>query len=260
MKVLIIEDETLTARRLQNLLQTYDPSIQVLALLPSVTKTLQWFADHESNLHPDLVFMDIHLEDDTAFRIIEQLQLTIPIIFTTAYDDYMLQAFKANSIDYLLKPIDEDELFAAITKFRTLRYATHTDASQDPGLAALLGLFQQSQPASYKDRFMITIGTKIRSIETNNIAYFFFENKSTFLTTHEAQNLCIDYSLDKLAGMLDPHRFFRINRSFLVSLPAIRTIYAFSGSKLKVDLAPAPRQEVFVSGDRITAFKEWLGK
>ncbi len=256
MNVLIVEDETLTARRLKNLLQAYDSSIEILDLLPSVAKTLQWFSDHAASSHPDLIFMDIHLEDDTAFRIIEKLKLTIPIIFTTAYDEYTLQAFKANSIDYLLKPLDEEELYAAVDKFKKLRF----NPAQPSDLSHLLDLITKSQSASYKDRFMVTVGSKIRSVEISQIAYFFFEDKATFLTTKEGQHLSVDYSLDKLVSMLDPHLFFRVNRSFLVSMGAIRTIHTYSGGKLKLDLDPVPRQEVFVSGDRITDFKVWLGK
>ena len=256
MNVLIVEDETLTARRLKNLLQAYDSSIEILDLLPSVAKTLQWFSDHAPSSHPDLIFMDIHLEDDTAFRIIEKLKLTIPIIFTTAYDEYTLQAFKANSVDYLLKPLDEDELYAAVEKFKKLRFSP----AQSSNMAQLVNLLTHSQSVSYKDRFMVTVGAKIRSVETSAIAYFFFEDKATFLTTHEGQHLSVDYSLDKLVSLLDPHLFFRVNRSFLVSMSAIRTIHTYSGGKLKLDLDPASRQEVFVSGDRITDFKIWLGK
>ena len=258
MNVLIVEDEKLTARRLEKLLHDYDPGICVLAVLPSVAKGVAWFADasHET---PELLFLDIHLEDDSGFRLIEQANLTLPIIFTTAFDEYTLQAFKTNSIDYLLKPIDADELGAAIDKFKTLRQAT----SPAPDLNALLQLLGQAAPtvpAAYKERFMVTIGPKIRSIDTANIAYFFFEDKATWLTTKEGLNVSIEFSLEKLAALLDPKRFFRVNRAYLVSLEAIRTIHTYSGSKLKLDLQPAPRDEVFVSGDRITPFKEWLGK
>ncbi len=268
MNVLIVEDEKLTARRLEKLLYDYDPAIQVLAVLPSVAKAVSWFADttHET---PELLFLDIHLEDDSGFRLIEQASLTLPIIFTTAFDEYTLQAFKTNSIDYLLKPIDPDELGAAIDKFKTFRQAFlrqghgSQPASPAPDLNALLQLLEKTAPAgsaTYKERFMVTIGPKIRSIDTASIAYFFFEDKATWLTTKEGLNVSIEYSLEKLATLLDPKRFFRVNRAYLVSLEAIRTIHTYSGSKLKLDLQPAPREEVFVSGDRITPFKEWLGK
>ncbi|GAA4457747.1 LytTR family DNA-binding domain-containing protein [Nibrella saemangeumensis] len=258
MNVVIIEDESLTAQRLEKLLADYDPTIQVIAKIPSVAKAVQWFTGQPNP--PDLVFMDIHLEDDIAFRIIEQSKLTVPIIFTTAYDTYTLQAFKANSIDYLLKPIDEDELAAAIDKFKALRQTTSTAATGQPDYSALMSLLNSAGKQDYKDRFMVTIGTKIRSISTIDIAYFSYEDKATWLTTYDGQHISIEYSLDKLIPLLNPKDFFRVNRAFLVSLMAIKNIHTYSGSKLKVELKPNPREEVFVSGDRITDFKEWLGK
>lgn len=259
MNVVIIEDESLTALRLEKLLTAYDPAIRVVARIPSVAQAVSYFTDPTTRNEPDLVFMDIHLEDDIAFRIIEQTRLKVPIIFTTAYDAYALQAFKANSIDYLLKPIDEDELAAAIDKFKTLRQSVSSAAPPPPDWSALMGLLDRRDP-SYKDRFMVTIGTRIRSIDTADIAYFYFEDKATWLTTRDGQHITIEYSIDKLAALLDPKVFFRVNRAFLVALPAIRTIHAYSGSKLKLDLQPPARQEIFVSGDRMTDFKNWLGK
>ena len=258
MNIVIIEDEKLTAQRLAKLIHTYDPTILVLARIPSVAGAVEWFRSNPLPA-PDLVFMDIHLEDDLGFRIIEQVNLTIPIIFTTAYDEYTLQAFKANSIDYLLKPIDYDELVTAIEKFKTLGRVFSGSGPALPNLTAILNLLGQSQPTAFKERFMITVGTKIRSIETTQIAYFFVDEKATFLTTQEGQNLPLDYSLDRLAAMLDPRQFFRVNRSVLVSLSAIQHIHTYSGGKLKLELTPKARQEVFVTGDRITDFKEWLG-
>jgi DNA-binding LytR/AlgR family response regulator len=258
MNVLIVEDEKLTALRLESLLHRYDPTIRVLAQIPSVTKTIQWLKDSHAT-PPDLIFLDIHLEDDLGFRIIEQLELTTPIIFTTAYNEYTLQAFKANSIDYLLKPIDADELAAALNKFKKIRLNPVT-AGLLPEVEVLTQLLTKSQPIAYKDRFMVAIGAKLRSINTSEIAYFCFEDKATFLTTHEGLRLTIDYSLDKLTQLLNPHDFFRINRSFLVSLSAIHTAHTYSGGKLKLEVAPPHKQEIFVSGDRISDFKEWLGK
>lgn len=258
MNVLIIEDEKRTAQRLEKLLGEYDPAIRVLAQLPGVAKSVAWLAD-PANPKPELVFLDIHLEDGSGFQLIEQARLTVPIIFTTAFDEYTLQAFKTNSVDYLLKPIDADELGAAIDKFKKLR------AAPAPDLTSLLQLLGQKAglnlPAStYKERFMVTIGTKIRSIETSEIAFFFFSDKSTWITTREGLSISIEYSLDKLTELLNPKRFFRVNRAFLVALNSIQTIHAYSGGKLKLDLRPEPRLEVFVSGDRIAPFKEWLGK
>lgn len=256
MNVVIIEDERLTAQRLAMLLRKYDPAIQVLTQLPSVAEAVEWLqsSDHPA---PDLIFLDIHLEDDLGFRILEKTHLNTPVVFTTAYDEYMLQAFKVNSIDYLLKPINYDELVAAIEKFKSLQKQY---TQPQPDMAAFLSMLNKPRETAYKDRFMVTIGTKIRSIETNDIAYFFFEEKATFLVTKTGTTLALDYSLDKLNQLIDPKRFFRVNRQFLVSLESLQTIHTYSGGKLKIDLTPKSRHEVFVSGDRVTDFKEWLGK
>ena len=163
--------------------------------------------------------------------------------------------FKVNSIDYLLKPIDFEELKAAIDKFKLLRQPLVPEVN----LNAMLQLFGQNQ-VTYKDRFMVTVGAKLRSIQTSEIAYFSFEDRATILTTHDNLRLSVDYSLDKLTQLLNPHDFFRVNRSLLVSLSAIQVAHAYSGGKIKLELAPAFKQEVFVSGDRIADFKEWLGK
>lgn len=256
MNVLIIEDEELTARRLVNLLRDYDPAIRVMAQLPSVAKSIQWFETQEE-VNLDLIFLDIHLEDDLGFALIDQLNLTTPIIFTTAYDEYALQAFKANSIDYLLKPIDADELATAIGKFKALRQS-RLEPSVSPDV--LRQLMTDNRSGSYRNRFMVTVGPRLFSVPTNEIAYFFFENKATFLTTSQGQNYTVDYSLDKLGQLLDPNQFFRVNRSFLVASSSIQSVYTYSGSKLKLDLLPETRQEVFVSIDRVTAFKEWMGR
>lgn len=259
MNVLILEDENLTAKRLESLLHKYDAGISVLAKLPSVSEAVEWL---DTNRQPlDLVFMDIHLEDDLGFRIFEKTNLTTPVIFTTAYDEYMIQAFKVNSIDYLLKPINFNELSAAIDKYKALRQQFGTLQPAVPDLQSLLGLLGQPLPnGTYKDRFMVSVGTKIRSIPTEQIAYFFLDERIVFLCTTSGQNLPVDYSLEKLTQLLDPRQFFRINRQYLVSLSAIQTIHTYSAGKLKLELSPSPRQAIFVSGDRMSEFKEWLGK
>ena len=257
MNVLIIEDEARNARQLERMLKKYDPAMHVVAQLPSVKETVAWFSQPGSGQPPlaDLAFMDIHLEDGLVFTVFEQIQLTLPIIFTTAYEEYMIKAFKVNSIDYLLKPVDYDELAAALDKFKTLR--------QQPGLPdlnALLALIQKPRDPEFKERFMVSLGTKIRSVEVGDIAYFFSEEKATFLVPKEGPSLPVDYSLDQVADMLNPTRFFRVNRQFLVARPAIQTIHTYSAGKLKLDLHPSSRHEVFVSLSRISEFKDWLGR
>ncbi|MDB5241531.1 MAG: LytTR family transcriptional regulator [Spirosoma sp.] len=262
MNVVIIEDEARTARQLERLLKKYDPALHIVAQLPSVKEAVAWFNQHISGQPgsdqpplADLAFMDIHLEDGLAFAIFEQTQLTLPIIFTTAYEEYMIKAFKVNSIDYLLKPVDYDELAAALDKFKALR-----PQSGLPDLNSLLALIQKPHEPAFKERFMVSLGTRIRSVEVGDIAYFYSEEKATFLVSKEGTSLPIEYSLDQIAGMLNPDRFFRVNRQFLVARPAIQTIHAYSAGKLKLDLLPQSRHEVFVSMSRITEFKDWLGR
>jgi len=251
MRALIIEDESLTARRLETLLQTLEPGMQIAAVLPSVAESVQWLRQHEA---PDLVFMDIHLEDDLCFKIFELAPLKSPVIFTTAYDEYMIKAFKVNSVDYLLKPVNPEELKGALEKFHSIRQHQVT-----PDLDTLLRYIGQRTP-EYKSRFMITVGSRIRSVEVAEIAYFYSQDKLTFLVTRDAQHLPIDFSLDKLTGLLDPAHFFRISRQYLVSFPAIQTVHAYYKGKYRLELNPKAKAEVFVSGDRMADFKEWLGR
>ena len=256
MKVVIIEDEAPTARQLERMLKKYDPAIQVMAQLPSVQEAVAWFRQHGSGSEPELVFMDIHLEDGLVFSIFEQVRLTLPIIFTTAYEEYMIKAFKVNSVDYLLKPVDYNELMAALDKFKATRQPT----TALPDLQSLMSLLQVKPETTYKERFMVSLGTKIRSIEVMDVAYFFSEEKATFLVPKEGVAVPIDYSLDQVAGMLNPTHFFRVNRQFLVARPAIQTIHVYSAGKLKIDTQPGSRHEIFVSLSRITEFKDWLGR
>ena len=253
MKILIIEDENQTAQRLGNLVQRYDPSIQILGVFPSVKKTLDYFSS-PGLIQPDLIFLDIHLDDDLGFKILEQLDLTIPVIFTTAHSEYTLKAFKNFTIDYLLKPIDFEDLCDALDKYRKI-----TGRPSIPNSTPIQANGTISETA-YKERFMVSIGTKIQSIATGQIAYFSYEQKASFITTKDNRHYPIDYSLDKILQQVDPQQFFRINRSFIASFSAIISLTSYSAGKLKVELQPAPTTEIFVSTDRISDFKEWLGK
>ncbi|MBX2928982.1 MAG: response regulator transcription factor [Saprospiraceae bacterium] len=251
MNAIIIEDENLSAQRLEGMLKKCDPDIQIVAILPSVADSVQWLRRHDA---PDLVFMDIHLEDDLCFKIFELAPLTSPVIFTTAYDEYMIKAFKVNSVDYLLKPINAEELAAALDQFKALKAQF-----SKPDIDTLLQYIGRRNP-EYKTRFMITVGAKIRSIEVKDIAYFYSQEKLTFMVTKDGQNLPIDFSLDKLTALLDPREFFRVSRQFLVGFPSIQTVHTFYKGKFKLDLQPKAKVEAFVSGDRMTEFKEWLGR
>ena len=259
MNVVVIEDERLTAQRLISLLKKYDASIHVLAQISSVTEAISWF-----NANPitsvDIIFMDIHLEDGDSFQIVSKLNLTTPIIFTTAFDGYMIKAFKVNSIDYLLKPINYEELAAALDKFKSLRSASGFPASMQVDIQALIRQLKEQNSPQFKDRFMVTVGTRIRSIKTESIAYFYLQEKAVLLVTNDGTTLPIDYSLDKLTDIIDPKQFFRISRQFIVSMNSIQMVHTISTGKLKLDLIPKTKQEVTVSGDRVSNFKAWLGK
>ncbi|TLV03850.1 LytR/AlgR family response regulator transcription factor [Dyadobacter luticola] len=255
MNVLIVEDEELSAERLQNLILGIDPTICVLASIPSAFEAIAYL-QNPANIQPDLIFLDIHLEDDNGFKIIESLDLLIPIIFTTAFDDYMQRAFKAHSIDYLLKPINPLELQASISKFKRLQPQQQT--LSETTLAEILPALAPAN--KYKDRFLATAGSRIFSFKTSEISYFTIEERATFLRLFDGRHFAVEYSLEKLTQLLDPADFFRVNRTLLISMNAIRDIHAISAGKLKIDLNPAMSQDVFVSSDRITEFKNWLGK
>jgi DNA-binding LytR/AlgR family response regulator len=260
MNVVVIEDERLTAQRLISLVKKYDSSIHVLAQISSIAEAVSWF-DVNPATSVDLIFMDIHLEDGDSFQLIGKLNLTTPIVFTTAFDDYMIKAFKVNSVDYLLKPVNYDELAAALDKFRSLRSSSEVELRSMQGdIKALIKQLSQQNNLAYKDRFMINIGTRIRSINTESIAYFYMREKAVLLVTTDGTDLPIDYSLDKLMQIIDPAQFFRVSRQFIVSLRSIQMVHVISPGKLKLDLIPKSKQEVSVSGDRVSDFKEWLGK
>jgi DNA-binding LytR/AlgR family response regulator len=251
MKVAIIEDETLAARRLEAMIRKLDSTIEIEAVLPSVRASLKYLSSHPPL---DLLFMDIHLDDGQSFSIFEQMDISTPIIFTTAYDEYMVKAFRVNSIDYLLKPIDAKELEAALLKFKKLRQPARVNYDE---IRAFISSALHQEP-EYKTRFMVSQGTKIRTVQIEEIAYFYSEDKVTFLTTKAGQRLPLDFSLDKLMSMLNPKQFFRINRQFIVGLEGIDAIHKYSPSRLKIQLKPDTEKEIFVSIEKYGEFKNWL--
>lgn len=250
MKIIIIEDEAAAVRQLKRILAKTTVSFQILAELDSIESAVDWF---QSNALPDLIFLDIHLSDGLSFEIFKHVEITCPIIFTTAYDNYAIQAFKVNSIDYLLKPIREEELNKAISKFQNL----HNTPLQSQ-LTQLLNTFQQPQK-SYKTRFLVKKRDQLLPIQTKEIAYFYSEDKITFLQTKDTKYI-INYSLDELENLLSPDDFFRLNRKTIASFPAIQKIHKYFNSKLLIELLPPLSEKVIVSRDKATVFKEWLGK
>ncbi len=252
MKIVIIEDEQLTAQRLEIMLKKYDNRMQILAVLPSVSESIEWF---KSNTDPDLIFMDIHLEDGQSFSIFEKINLDIPVIFTTAYDEYMIRAFKVNSVDYLMKPINYEELADAIQKYKRL----HVLPKEKESMGALLQSIQPKE--EYKQRFLITIGSRLKTIEVADVHYFYSAEKITFLVTKNNERFPVDFSLDKLAAVLDPAKFYRINRQMMLGINSITNIHVYAKGRLKIDVIPDfKKEEVMVSIDKVVEFKEWLGK
>ncbi|NVO19951.1 MAG: response regulator transcription factor [Bacteroidetes bacterium] len=250
MKVVIIEDEQLAARRLENMIHSFDPGIVVMAKLESVEESVEWF---RGNPQPDLIFLDIHLEDDLSFVIFDKVEVNAPIIFTTAFDEYAIRAFKLKSIDYLLKPIIQEELNNAIKKYNDLVTPAHPTVD----LTSLYDLISKKNP-EYKERFSIVIGQKIKTFTITEIAYFYSAEGITFVVLKNKSEYPIDDSLEVLSRELNPKDFFRINRKFLVKIDSIANVHIYPKSHLKLDLAPAPQDEVFVSIDKVTPFKNWL--
>ena len=253
MRVVIIEDEQLTAQRLENMLYKYDGTIEIAETIPSVAEAIEWF---KSNPDPDLAFMDIHLEDGQCFSIFESINLQVPVIFTTAYDEYTIKAFKVNSVDYLMKPLNYEELAQAIDKFKRIHGQHNHEAK---GLETLLQSLHKNEPG-YKDRFLVSIGSRLRTIEITDINYFYSAEKITFLVTKDNQRFPIDYSLDKLANVLNPKQYYRVNRQMMVRLSAIANIHVYPKGKIRVELLPPMKEEVFVSLDKVVGFKDWLGR
>ena len=252
MNVIIIEDEHLTAERIQTLLMKLDPEITVLSIIDSVNKALKWFTEHDS---PDLVFMDIQLADGISFDIFDRVQIDAPVIFITAYQEYAIRAFKVNSVDYLLKPIAEHDLKAALDKYRSL---FQRELSLPAIGSDLLASIRQMISKPYKSRFMVKVGDRIKSVDVEHILYFYSQQKGTFIQTEENRSYAVDYTLDKLMEVLDPALFHRINRKYLCSHRAIAELISLSGSKLKVRLQNSEDDQIYISRERLASFKEWL--
>ena len=246
MKILIVEDESAAVKRLKKLLLEIDNSIEIIADLDSIESVLLWWT---TNPKPDLLLLDIHLADGSSFEIFNHLNIDCPIIFTTAYDQYAIQAFKVNAVDYLLKPIKKSDLLPALEKVKRQSMQLPTELSN------LIASFQQNQAPK---RFVIKVGQHIRLVEMTDSAYFYTEDKITFLLTKEGKRYPIDYSLDKLDELLPTDKYFRINRQFIISIHAIQEMYAYSKSRVKIDLLPTVEHEVIVSTDRSPIFKKWL--
>ena len=249
MRVLVVEDEPLAAERLITLIEKFNPDYNVIERLDSVESTINWLVNNNA---PDLIFLDIHLADGNSFEIFEATEVTTPIVFCTAYDKYAIDAFKVNSIDYLMKPVEQSELYRALIKFEKQQLAHNMSAN--------ISQLMQSFTKPYKSRFVVKIGEHIQAIEVENIHYFFSEDKATYLRTNEGKKCLVDFALDKVESMVDPKIFTRISRKYLVSFPAIKDILSHSNSRLRLVLAHSDDQDVIVARERVQAFRSWLDK
>ncbi len=249
MKVLVVEDEKHARENLETLLLEIDPTIEIQAKLESVKRTVEWLENNKT----ELIFLDIHLADDLSFKIFDQVEVKTPIIFTTAYDKYALKAFKVNSIDYLLKPIDKEELAQSIEQFKSLTPSTQIE------YAKLKELMEEEKKA-YQTRFIVSRGHRILSVKIDQIAYFEGEDRYVYLTKTDGTRYIIDYKLSDLEDLLDPQYFFRLNRSFIANFEAINSIATMSKSRFKVDVKPPAKRDIMVSSINAKHFKAWLNK
>ncbi|HEY9176182.1 MAG TPA: LytTR family DNA-binding domain-containing protein [Flavipsychrobacter sp.] len=249
MKVVIVEDELPAYKRLVKLLGELLPDAEITAHHDSVSTAKQWFEENEA---PAIVFMDIHLADGSAFDLLKQVKIDAPIIFTTAYDQYAIEAFKASGVGYLLKPIKSEDLEEALDKLNDLKKLFSVSEDKQEKLLEAL-----KQP-EYKKRFMIRFGDNIKTIAVEDIAYFFSENKGTFARMFEDRTYPIDNNLDALEQMLDPEKFFRINRQYIISLKAIKEMKTYSKARVLVKLQPEVKEPPLVSSERSAGFKLWL--
>jgi DNA-binding LytR/AlgR family response regulator len=254
MEVLILEDEHLAAERMAELITQYDPSIEIAGILDSVKDAEMWL---KSNPQPGLIFMDIQLADGLSFDIFSRVVVEAPVIFTTAYEEYAIRAFKVNSIDYLLKPIDFDDLKTAIDKFRRQAKPQQEVASLPD---EILKNMRKMLAKPVKTRFIIKIGDHLKSVEADEAMYFYSQEKITNLVTSEARTYIIDYSLDHLMEIIDNEKFFRTSRQNILNRDAIADIVVYSKNRLKVKLKMAGQEPFIVSRDKVSDFKRWLGE
>lgn len=245
----IVEDEKPAARRLARLVT--NEGLTCLAQLNDVKSAIDWFKKNDA---PEVIFLDIQLSDGLSFEIFEHIEIKSPIIFTTAYDEYALKAFKLNSVDYLLKPIDKEELSDAIQKLKSRNQSFEIDLTQ---LSKIMSLNASS--IEYKNRFTVTIGKNLKSITTDEIELFYSSNKATYVLTRTGRSYLLDEALDQLENQLSPEQFFRISRKYILKHSAIQQIISYSNSRYKVELNTPFNELIIVSRERVKSFKEWLG-
>jgi DNA-binding LytR/AlgR family response regulator len=251
MRAIIVEDEMLAARNLQSILEGLEKNIQVMAVLESIAETVEWFS---FSREPDVVFMDIHLADGSAFEIFNRITIKSPVIFTTAYDEYALKAFKVNSIDYLLKPVNSDDVRQALEKMEVLSVPGYLKSAVDNLMLSL------NRTSSYKTHFLVPAkGDKLIPVKTDDLAYFYTETGIVKAVAYDGKSYRFDYTLDELGSLLDPGMFFRANRQYIISRMAIKDIDLWFNSRLSVNLKTSVPEKILISKARIPEFKLWFG-
>lgn len=253
MKVLIIEDEAPASRRLQKMLLEINPEIEIMGNLESIEASIKWF---NANPIPELIFMDIQLSDGLSFEIFKHVNVSSPVIFTTAYDDYAIQAFKVNSIDYLLKPIDTEDLLTSLDKLKKFEDAFKSKSLE---ISDIIKELKISGPA-YKSRFLIKLGSNLVIVPSNEIAYFAADNRLTYLVTFPGKKYIIDNSLEELESLLDPDIFTRASRKYIININSLENISTTFSGRLKLTIKPRTDEEVTVSRERTTEFKKWIDR
>lgn len=254
MNILIIEDEYLAVKKLEKTLLSLSTPINIVGKTDSIAGSVQWLQENNA---PDLILMDIELADGQSFEIFNLTEVSSPVIFTTSYDEYALKAFKVNSVDYLLKPIQAEELEAALEKFSKTQGKPKPEMNMDSIIDAL---HQKLQPKEYRKRFLVKHTQKLISIEIEDIAYFYSDGRINFFRTNDNRRIIIDYTLDELEDMLDPAQFFRISRSFYIAIHSVDKIDEYFGNRLLLSLTPQNDKEALVSREKVTDFKKWMGK
>ena len=253
MKILIIEDEPLAAERLSSLVIQLKPDAQIITILDSVKRSIAWL---QSNPKPDLVFMDIQLADGLSFEIFDQVEIKSPIIFTTAYNEYALKAFKVNSIDYILKPIDAAELKVAFDKHKNLTSTTPSSEKMMESISHAMQMLTKK----YKERFLVKVGEHLKTIETTDILFFYSLEKTTFAQTIDRRKHILDFTIDQLESLVNANSFFRINRKYLISFDSIQDIISYTNSRFKLILKSSDDSDIIVARERVQEFKEWLDR
>jgi DNA-binding LytR/AlgR family response regulator len=253
MNVLIIEDEPQAVERLSKLVLQIKPEAKILDKIDSVKRSIEWL---KQNANPDLIFIDIQLADGLSFEIFDHCEVISPVVFTTAYNEYALKAFKVNSIDYLLKPVDKVELIASFKKLETLTSAPASSAKMMESISYAMQMLTKK----YKERFVIKVGEHLKSIEVADILFFYSLEKATFAQTKDGRKHILDFTMEQLEGLINPSQFFRINRKYFVSAQSLQDMISYTNSRLKLVLRTSDDADIVVARERVQEFKEWLDR